>query len=369
MNICLDAYAIETLPGTFISGYSEELIKVLSQGEYPHVLHGIFDGKIEKNMENSLSWCIPAPIVLDRKNNNLTPLEDYFKENSIEIFHSLNNGFTLPEKKLVSYVSTIHTLYAAENKELVDEKYYTKFVSLLPKAIENSNKVIAVSNFIKEELIRLFNINEDKIHVIYPLVGREFKPLPTSQCKSYLQNKYGIKDNFIFYCGNLHRSKNLTVIFNIFKYVSVKCRDLKLIIAGNTEGKRAEYYNELETLSSRLEIRDKIIFTGLLPREDMPYFYNRAKCIVNLSEYDGYPLSLCEAALCKTPIICLLTPSVKEVLSGSAVTCTLKKQREIADFITYICSSSEFRKSIINKMEPPLIGSPRDYIDFYNQLQ
>ena len=172
MNICLDSYGILNLPGTFIASYSSELTRELSKTEYPSVVHGIIEGNRDNLPFKPSSWCITPDLYLDRKSNNYKALETYLKEENIRVFHSLNNGFSLPEERICTYISTIHSLYPLDHKEMVDSAYYKKFHTALPQAVERSNKIIAVSPFIKKELMKSFNIDSDKIVVIYPLVSK-----------------------------------------------------------------------------------------------------------------------------------------------------------------------------------------------------
>ena len=102
MNICLDSYGILNLPGSFIASYSLELIRQLSKTEYPSVIHGIIDGKREDLPFTPSSWCITPHISLDRINNNFDALAAYLNEENINVYHSLNNGFSLPEKEVCS---------------------------------------------------------------------------------------------------------------------------------------------------------------------------------------------------------------------------------------------------------------------------
>lgn len=369
MNICLDSYGILNLPGTFIASYSSELTRQLSQTEYPSVIHGIIEGNRENLPFKPTSWCIIPDIYLDRRNNNFQALEAYLREENISVFHSLNNGFSLPEEILCSYVSTIHSLYPLDHKEMVDNSYYKKFYTLLPRTLEKSNKIIAVSPFIKKELMRNFNISSDKIEVIYPLLSKEMKPIAPGECRGILADKYGIMGDFIYYSGNIHRSKHLTELLRIFKDVSTKAPKVKLIISGSIEGKKEEYYKELMALIEKLSLNDRVIFTGVIPKEDMVYFYNRARCTISLSDYDGYPLSLVEASACMTPVICLSTEINMDVLKDTAVTCDLQRPKEISEVISYICNSREVRSHIISKMRPAKAGTVEEYIELYESIQ
>ncbi len=369
MNICLDSYGILNLPGTFISSYSSELTEQLSQVEYPTIVHGIIEGSREDLPFTPSSWCITPDITIDRKNNNYQALKSYLMEENINVYHSLNNGFSLPEDKYCSYVSTIHTLYPINHREMVDDSYYKKFDSLLPHALENSDKIIAVSSFMKMELMKYFNIPSHYIEVIYPLISRRMRPIASEECRDILAKKYGIIGAFIYYTGNIHISKNLTELLRIFKEVATKNPKVKLVISGSIEGKRAVYYKELLALISKLSLTDRVIFTGVIPKEDLVYFYNRALCTISLSDYDGYPLSLVEASACLTPVICLSNEINMEVLKDTAVTCDLQKPKEIIDVISYICGSSDIRSHIISKMKPAKHGNVEKYIELYESIE
>ncbi len=368
MNICIDGYAALNIPGTFIGSYSSDLIRELTSAEIPEVPHVLFQHQgYEDFLGKKNSWYVPVETNIDRINNDFHDLSNYLKENNINIYHSLNNGFSTPSELSCTYVITIHSLYAVENKTQVNPKYYEKFVKLFPIALERADKIIAVSHFIKKELIRLFNLPEEKIEVLYPLISPIFRPISREQSRSFIQENYGIKHDFILYAGNLHNSKRLHKVLHVFKALNNRHKDIRLIIAGDVGGSRNQYYKYLLGLCEELKISNRVIFTGLIAREHMPYFYNRAKCVISFSEYDGYPLTLAEAASSRTPVIAALTPSVDEVLNNSAVTCDPNKITEIADFIGYICSNNLFRDNLINKMKPPKASTLDDYLKFYNQ--
>lgn len=258
-------------------------------------------------------------IDLNRKNNNYDLLEDYITGNNVTIYHSPNNGFSLPAKKVCKYVVTLHNLLPLSHPRYVDRKYYNKYRAIVPISIHKADKIVAVSDFIKKEIHTHFDIPEDKVTVIHPTLSRMFKPIDKELSLSRLEKRYRIQGDFLLYTGSIHERKHLDLLLFVFRRLLHHYNNLKLVIAGNNKGKKNSYYLRLKELARRLRISNRIHFVGLVNYIDMPYLYNAALCTITLSDYEGFPISSLESLACSTPVICSNTSSFKEILGKSAV--------------------------------------------------
>lgn len=318
MKICFDGIGISHFKNTGLYAHTFELLNELAtlypQPEYKVILNKQSFSNSFKNKKLDFN-----EIDINRKENDYSALEKYILDNKISIYHSLNNGFSIPLNKVCKYVLTIDNLLPISYPQYVDRKFFDKFNKILPNALENSDKIIAVSEFIKSELINYFNVPEKKIVVIYPSVSKIFKPLSKERCRAILKNKYMIQDNFLLFSGSIHIRKNLSLLLRAFKEVSRYYNNLNLVIVGNYKNKRQSYYLKLREYAKRLEIDKNVIFTGSVEYTDMPYFYNSALCAINISDYEGFPISSLEALACNTPAICSNSSSFREVLGESAI--------------------------------------------------
>lgn len=351
MKICFDGIGASSLHGTGLFAYTYEMINNLLE-IYPQPEYSIIwnDAPFIPNWQKK-SRISYINLEINRNKNDYSKLESYLEENKIAIYHSPNNGFSIPQNKVCNYISTIHDLYPIFDTKYVDPGYHEKFMYMLPDAIKNSDMIIAVSNFIKEELISNFTVPKEKIKVIHPGCPELFHQRSYESVREVLKLKYNITEDYILYAGSLHPRKNLDIVLRIFKRIHEKKPDLKFIIAGMRSGKRLLYYSKLKELVTELNLQGSVIFMGTVYYLDMPYFYSGAKCVVNLSDYEGFPLSSVEALCCRTPVICSRSSSFEEVLSQDGILLAPERENLIEDVLMEIVCNKNFRDSLLRKID------------------
>jgi glycosyltransferase involved in cell wall biosynthesis len=349
MKICLDGIAINYLMNTGLYTYTYELINhlltVYPQGKYEVLMdknEEEYPFKKDKNMK-----CIHMDI--NRKKNDYAMLIDYIRKNHIHIYHSVNNGFSIPKEKVCKYISTIHDLLPVSKAEYVDLKYFNKFINVFPDAIERTDKIIAVSHFIKDELMHHYKVSENKIKVIYPICSNQFKPLDVEKSKEKVKKNYKIEGDYLLYVGSIHIRKNIPTIFRAFKEVLKSYKNLKLLMIGDCEGKREGYYLKLKEYAKSLNMDEKVLFLGKVRYEHMPYFYNGAKCVINISSYEGFPLSAVEAMACNIPIVCTKNSSFEEALGKVGIWVDPKDIHFMKDILLEVLSSKSFSMNYIEE--------------------
>lgn len=320
MNICIDGLSVSHLRGTGYYSYAYGILSSLFE-IYPQPKYELLwdnDSAISNWQKyKNVSY---LNLGINRKDNDYILVEKHLKNSKTDLYYSPNNGLSIPQKKVCKYIMTVHDLSSVSCSNLVDKKYYNKFVTLFPDAVKKADCIIAVSNFIKSELIKFYKIPEKKIEVIYPASSQIFKPLnDLITAREVLKNRYHVEDSFILYAGSIHPRKNLDILIKSFKMLSSDIQDIKLVIVGNHKAKRKEYYLALINLIHELQLQDKVIFTGTVEYIDMPLFYNCAECAVNLSSYEGFPITTIEASACNCPVVCFRSPCFEEINLPNAV--------------------------------------------------
>ena len=370
MKICFDGIGASSLHGTGLYSYTYEtindLLEVYPQPEYSVIWN---DAPFVSDWQKKgISY---VNLEVNRSKNDYSEIERYLKENKITIYHSMNNGFSIPQNKICTYISTIYDLYPLFNNENVDRGYYEKFMYMMPSVIKNSDMVIAVSSFIKNELIKNFDMPKEKIKVIYPGCSQLFHQRTYDDVKAVLKRKYNIAYDYILYAGSLHPRKNIENSIRIFEKIHEKRPDLKFVIAGTKTGKRCAYYLKLKELVTNLNLESSVIFMGTVYYLDMPYFYSGAKCVINLSDYEGYPVSSVEALCCKVPVICSRSSSFEEVLSSNGIILSHERESLIEDVLMEIVSNNNYRDSLIKKIDDKryrIQASTKEIIRVYENI-
>lgn len=349
MKICIDSLGITQLRGTGMGTYTYEFLNNLLD-MYPQPKYDLlwdnsqFEFKVGKNNKASF-----INLNINRKENDFSTIEKHITSNKIDIYHCPNNGLSIPENKRCHYVTTVHDLLPIINSNYVDEKYRDKFNKVFGNAAKNSDKIITVSECLKEQLKNNFDIPEKRIEVIYPGCSQIFNFKSEEICTNILKSKYRIEGDYILHVGSIHVRKNLDKLITAFKDIYTVNKELKLIFVGKNDGKRKEYYLKLKSLAEELGISDAVFFLNTVDYDDMPYFYSKAKCVVNLSKYEGFPMVAIEAMCCDSPVVWNRQSFFKEVLGDVGASVDANDKEELVDAISEVIFNNSLREQVISK--------------------
>jgi len=190
-------------------------------------------------------------------------------------------------------------------------------VNLLEKilagfAMKFSRHLIAISEFTKQEAIKLFNVPTDKISVIHLAAGKQYQPLKLSDNQKHsLRKKYNLPKQFVLYLGTLEPRKNILNIIRAFQQIEPEVSGTKLVLAGELGWQADEIKKAI--------IVHKVVQTGYIDYADKPAMYNLASAFIFPSYYEGFGLPPLEAMACGVPTIVSNITSLSEVVKDAAI--------------------------------------------------
>lgn len=285
-------------------------------------------------------------------------------------------------------VITIHDLSFLRYPEFFSarQNFWHKLINV-KRLIKRFNRVIAVSENTKRDIVELCGIDEDKIKVIYAGAGEEYRQISNFQFLISKQiqnlnddkekilgvkNKYNLPDKFILYLGTLEPRKNVDGIiraYNESRVASCELRDYKLVIAGGQGWKSENIYREWE----KSEFKDDIKFLGYIDSKDKVYLYNLAAVFVYPSFYEGFGLPPLEAMACGLPIITSYAASLPEVAGGAALMVDPYNINDMAGALAAVLTDEKLKNSLIKRgLEQAKKFSwnkaAREYLEVFNNL-
>lgn len=220
--------------------------------------------------------------------------------------------------------------------------------SLAPRqrALE-ADKIIAVSESTKDDLVNLYTLPVEKIKVIYSGIenGLEKKEL-TGEQKLLIRKKYNLPEEFILYFGTLEPRKNLVGLiqaYEIFRRQTASDKKYSLVLAGNSGWLCSDIFAE----AKKSDFAKDIIFTGFIDPADKVYLYNLASLFVYPSFFEGFGFPPLEAMSCGVPVICSHTSSFPEVAGEAALMIDPYNFDEIAWAIKEVLSDKELKQDLI----------------------
>lgn len=198
--------------------------------------------------------------------------------------------YSYPKPK--KFIVTVHDIYSL-HKSLISRVKRL----LLKRTLKRVDRIIAVSNFTKNEIVDQIGIDEDNIEVIYMGVGHSlYRPINKEYCKRRL--RLNVEEKHILVVASNLPHKRMDIVKAVFNEIKNCREDVKLLKAGYGSKLRGE----------------GIINIGFVPEKEMPILYNAADVLLHTSEYEGFGMPLLEAMACGTPIVASNKASIPEVV-------------------------------------------------------
>lgn len=186
-------------------------------------------------------------------------------------------------------------------------------------SIKKAKKILTISESSKNAIIDHYQVEPKKVVVTYPGVKLKAQ---MSKCKtitqsSKLKTKYGIESDYLLYVGTLQPRKNLIRLIEAFNRTIEQSnnRTMKLVIVG----KKGWLYDEIFSKVKELGLEKKVIFTGFVPDEELPAFYQGAQCFVLPSLYEGFGIPALEAMAYGCPVVASNVSSLPEVIGEAGI--------------------------------------------------
>lgn len=213
---------------------------------------------------------------------------------------------------------------------------------MLPLSIKQADKIIAISQATKNQIIDVFHVASDKIVVTYLGVSEKYRVIASQVEVKEVLHKYQIEKPYILFVGTMDPRKNLVRLIKAFQIVKRQKNDIKLVIIGN----KGELF--LEELNKLVASGD-IILTGYVGEEELVCLYNGASIFAFPSLYEGFGLPILEAMACGIPVITSNVYSMPEAAGDAAILVDPENIKEIANAIIGLLDNQVLRKQLIAK--------------------
>ena len=244
--------------------------------------------------------------------------------------------------KQYAVIHDLNFLYYPKDIKLTNRLYYSHF---LKKSAVVATRVGTVSEFSKQDLIKKYGVNAQKIDVLYNGINNFFVPVSDEQ-KIAVRNKNSDGKNYFLFVGTLLPRKNvlnLLKAFELFKNNSAS--DFKLLIVGK-ELYRTE---ELHTYCNSMTHKADVIFLGRLPDDQLQLVLSSAFCLAYIPYFEGFGIPIIEAMNNHIPVITSNVTSMPEIAGDSALLVDPFDINDIASAMQEVSNNEAHRKELIVK--------------------
>jgi glycosyltransferase involved in cell wall biosynthesis len=193
--------------------------------------------------------------------------------------------------------------------------HYRKYMDILvPPSIKRSDSIVTISNSAKQDILRFYKVQPDKIQVMHLWTDDKYKPVEIAEIeKRNLLIKYNLPAKFILFVSVLEERKNITSIIKVSDVLASRGFDIKFVLVG----REGFGYQKIE---SELKKRSKnIIHLKFVDDKDLILLYNLSTIFFFPSYHEGFGLPPLEAMKCGIPVISSNNSSLPEVIGEGGI--------------------------------------------------
>lgn len=329
---------------TGLGNYCRYVLKVLA-GNHPENQYQVFASKASPASEglerfDSIEFKYPQKHFSGSYWRSFGVVKN-LKAEEIDLYHGLSNEipFGLRKQGIPSVVS-IHDLIFYRFPQYYpwfDRKIYEYKMRY---AADHADKIIAISERTKADLINLFNVEQSRIEVIYQNCDPAFRNKITGTEKQRIRSVYNLPENFLLNVGTIETRKNVLLAVQAIQELDA---DIQLIIIG----KDTPYSEKVRDYVSKHGLNNRVHFLKNVSFNDLPGIYQMADLFLFPSEYEGFGIPVVEALSSGVPVIAARGSCLEEAGGVGSIYINPKDSSELALQIKKILNDPEKRHNMI----------------------
>jgi len=216
---------------------------------------------------------------------------------------------------------------------------------LIPWSLKRADKIIAPTKFTKDEIIKYYKIDPEKIIIVENAVGENFEKDISPEKLAAVRKKYNLPEKFILYLGTLQPRKNIPVLIEAFASLIGEESYIKLVIAGNRES--YNFDKKIDTAIQKYSLEKKVYFPGFIDEEDKPAIFKLAEIFCFPSLYEGFGIPILESMAAGTPVIASNIPTHKEISGISALFFNPKDPKSLLETMLKVLNDTRQEEELI----------------------
>ncbi|MFJ3484667.1 glycosyltransferase family 4 protein [Pseudomonas sp. NPDC090202] len=232
---------------------------------------------------------------------------------SVDIFHAPDHH--IPRIAGVPTVSSVMDVIPMLHPEWIKNDLRSLKTWLFTAAIRQSDHIITISEFSKQDMVEHLGLHPDRISVTPLGVEPVYFERVSEDTRNAVLEKHGLQPGFFLFVGTLQPRKNLPRILQAFEQLPADVRKQHpLVIVGRDGWNNEDLLPKLHDLEQRGEGR----WLSYLPQSDVMALLQSAAALTFPSLYEGFGLPVIEAFAARCPVIASNSTSLPEVAGDAA---------------------------------------------------
>lgn len=332
MKIGFDARAIPYRKG--IATYSRNLLQQYAEAGIEVV---VFCQDEEKHtIPLADSFTLVSANVNPLAMHGKTAFRALVKESKVDLLHSPSPWALTPAP--VPLVSTMHDVTPFLYPRSVPWHLRMSYRKQLHETLEESRRVITVSQILFSTLSIYARVDPAKVRVIHNGVSERFAPQTDQAVLHAVRRRYSLPERFAFWAGDFRQEKNLLFLVQAWSRLIKRKADPPVLVLA---GAQKLGYRTLRQEVGKRGLEGNVLFPGFIGDEDLPAVYSAATLFVFPSLAEGFGLPPLEAMACGTPCVVSNSSSLPEVTGSAALLFDPTSLDALEDCVTRVLTQPE----------------------------
>lgn len=348
MNILVNTHLLLKGKLDGIGWFTYETISRITRNHPEHNFFLIFDRKPaeEFRFANNVKFIIlhpqaRHPFLWILRFEILVPF--VLKKYKADIFLSpdgwMTHGTNIP---CVQVIHDLNYMHYPEDTPFFTRKYYN---ILFPRYAERAKRIVTVSKYSKQDIVKTFGVSPEKIDVAYNGCNAIYTP-QTEELKQLTRKSYSQGSPYFVYVGAIIPRKNIARLFEAFEmFKNQDTKNTKLLIVGNKKW----WTSTINKAYQNMKHQEDVIFLGRMDAIELNKIYAASLALTFVPYFEGFGIPILEAFNSGTAVITSNCTSMPEVAGDAALLVDPFSIDAIANAMVLISNDIEMRNQLIIK--------------------
>ncbi|MDD6866853.1 MAG: glycosyltransferase family 1 protein [Prevotella sp.] len=265
------------------------------------------------------------------------------KRDGVDIYHGLTGELPLGLSEAgIKSVVTIHDLIFMRHPEYYSPIDVAIYKWKFHNAIRQANRIIAISECTRRDIMELGEIDDSRIDVVYQSCDTRFHLQVSPEQKQDVRARYSLPKRYVLFVGTIEERKNALLAAQALPYLS---DDIHLVLVG----RQTAYAKTITSFARQNGLANRIHMLSGVPTSDLYAIYQQAECFVYPSRYEGFGIPVIEAIQSRLPVIACTGSCLEEAGGPDNVYVDPDEPQEMAMAIKSITDNPDAARQIVTR--------------------
>ena len=303
------------------------------------------DLRSQLDMPRNMSFVTPANKLVKplRSLWRIKGIVNDLKRDGVDIYHGLTGELPLGLSEAgIKSVVTIHDLIFMRCPEYYNPVDVAIYKWKFRNAIRQANRIIAISECTRRDIMELGEIDDSRIHVVYQSCDTRFRQQVSPEQKQDVRARYSLPKRYVLFVGTIEERKNALLAAQALPYLS---DEIHLVLVG----RQTAYAKTITSFARQNGLANRIHMLSGVPTSDLYAIYQQAECFVYPSRYEGFGIPIIEAIQSRLPVIACTGSCLEEAGGPDNVYVDPDEPQEMAMAIKSITDNPDAARQIVTR--------------------